>query len=203
MTKQEKSVNEKTNDSIYVALYKMQGSLTAVKKERQGYNFRYADLSDIWKVIRKPLSDNGLSLIQLVHSEEGRNYIITRLYHVSGEMIESKTLIEFTATKFQEVGTALTYYRRYALSAMLGIVSDDDVDDNLENGKKIYEKQKDPTISTQQLKVIEDLINGHEDIRLRINKSFGNTKNIPLPEYTKVVKTIKQLIEDKEKRNGL
>jgi len=197
----EEKVIEIAPESIYVSLCKLQGSLTTVEKKRKGYNFTYADLSDIWDMIRKPLAENGFALIQLVESEEGRNYIITQLHHTSGQMIQSKTLIEFTAKKFQEVGTAITYYRRYALSAMLGIVSDEDVDDKKEENDKLYSKSKELQLSEKQIKTIEGLINGHEDIRDKIKAAYYFLKNIPVAEYEKVVKTIKQLIKDKEKKN--
>ena len=195
MTKSEKNANE----NIYVSLCKLQSQFTTVEKKRKGYQFMYADLADIWAVIRKPLADNGFSLVQLVETIEGRNYIITKLFHVSGECIESKTLIEFTAKKFQEVGSSITYYRRYALSAMLGIVSDQDVDDTPQS-VDIYEKTALPTISGEQVKIIEALINGHENIRRRIVGEYKSIGNILVSDYTKVINAINKLIADKEKK---
>ena len=186
-------------DTIYVSLCKLQSQLTTVEKTRQGFNFKYADLSDIWAMIRKPLAANNFSLVQLVQTIDGRNYIITKLIHVSGEMIESQTLIEFTAKKFQEVGSSHTYYRRYALSAMLGIVSDEDVDDKLEKQDEIYEKAKEAVITPKQLADIEVLINGYDFIRNRMTKHYKGLKNIPLKDYESVVKSVNKLIEDQEK----
>lgn len=181
------------------AFCKAQASFKTVEKRRQGYNFVYADLSDIWDMIRKPLADNGLSIIQCIDCIEGRNHVVTCLLHTSGQYVEAKTLVEFTAKKFQDVGTALTYYRRYALSAMLGIVSDQDVDDKLEKQNEIYEETKN-VVSPKQLDTIEGLINGHDDIRQRMLKTYGGElKNIPAEHYKTVVSAIKKIIADKER----
>jgi len=186
----------KEKQTIYEALCSFQNSLPTIEKKRQGYNFKYADLSDIWEVIRKPLTNNGLSIVQLVQTEDGKNYIITKLLHISGECIESKTLIEFTAKKFQEVGTAISYYRRYSLSSLLGIVSDEDVDDKIEKQEEIYKKNN-QKISHEQLNIIEDLINGHNDIRERMIKKFKSLENIDKENFEVVIKTIQKLIYDK------
>ena len=183
-------------ENIYVALCKMQAELTAIEKKRSGYNFKYADLSDIWTMIRKPLSSNGFSLVQLVQSEEGSTYIITKLMHISGECIESKTLMEFTTKKIQDVGSAITYYRRYALSSMLAIVSDQDVD-SLTKQEDAYQKVQPVKISAEQLQDIETLINGHEDIRQRMLKAYGSLNNISVKNYNEVIRTIQKLITDK------
>jgi len=196
--KQEQKQEEVREDNIYMSLCKMQFALPTIEKKRNGYNFKYADLSDIWEAIRKPLRDNGFSLIQLVQSEEGKNYIITKLFHMSGEVIESKTLIEFTAKKFQDVGTALTYYRRYALSAMLGIVSDEDVDDSKSKKDDIYKDVSQQTISKQQIIAIENLINGHQDIRIEMIKHYKSLDKILADNYENVINIINKLIKDKE-----
>ena len=194
----ESKKKEVKEDNIYMSLCKLQSQLTTVDKKRKGYQFMYADLSDIWSMIRKPLTDNGFSVIQLIQTKEGQSYVITRLYHVSGEFIESDTLIEFTAKKFQDVGTGHTYYRRYALSAMLGIVSDSDVDDKKTPKEEIYQKVQPKKISELQLQSIENLINGHEDIRARMLKTYKSLTEISLCDFTKVMETIGKLIEDKE-----
>jgi len=201
---------KKAEGSIYSALCKAQSEFITIEKRRQGYNFKYADLADIWDMIRVPLTSNGLSLVQLIDSEDGSNYVITRLYHTSGDVISSRTLIEFTAKKFQEVGTAHTYYRRYALSAMLGIVSDEDVDDKLEKQEEIYKKQvvvsntysNKLLISQEQIRYIEELIKPHPDIKSRLLTSFGALHNIQLIDYDKIMTTVHKLIKDKEVKNG-
>jgi uncharacterized protein YfkK (UPF0435 family) len=210
MANKQKDINESVdNGNIYVSLCKFQSQLITVEKKRQGFNFKYADLTDVWDVIRKPLTENGFSIIQLVQSEDEKTYIITKLYHVTGECIESKTLMNFTAKKFQDVGTAIAYYRRYSLCSMIGIVSDSDVDSKkIEDDGDIYEKvkkeepKKVPCISNKQLTIIRNLINGHEDIRFRMEKAYeGDLKNILAENYYFVISTIEKLINDKVNNN--
>jgi hypothetical protein len=196
-------MNGKKN--IYKALCDFQAVVPAVEKLRQGYNFTYSDLADIWLVIRKPLTENGLSLTQLVESDEnGNNYMTTRLCHISGETIESKMMMVFQAKKLTEVGSAMTYYRRYMLSAMLGIVSDQDVDAKVEKQEQIYEEKKVkklPNISKEQLKTIDDLINGYSSIRARMVKAYGSLSKIKESDFDTVVTAINKLISDIEASN--
>lgn len=200
MRDDKKQENKNIEETIYMAICKMQSALTAVEKKRTGYNFKYSDLSDIWDVIRGPLTDNGLSLIQLVNTEESQTYIITRLYHVSGECIESRTLMEFTSRKFQEVGSAITYYRRYALSAMLGVVSDEDVDSKSQSKQQeIYQKKEPPKLTPEQVNQINVLLNGYDDIREQIaNILPGNDiSTISQSQFGGLLKWINKAIADK------
>lgn len=179
--------------NIYAALCKMQAALTTVEKGRQAYNFKYADLATIWEMIRRPLTDNGLSVTQLVNTENDKTYLITRLMHISGDAIESKALMEYAPKKVTEFGALITYYRRYMLSAMLGIVSDEDIDD----GKEDNTEKKPSIISAEQLAHIESLINGYDDIRQRMVKAFGSIANISVDKYDMIVNSINKLIADK------
>lgn len=195
------------NKNIYEALCKFQAVMPAVEKTRQGYNFIYCDLADIWLAIRKPLTDNGLSVMQLIQSDDnGNNYMVTRLCHTSGESIESKTLMVFQAKKLTEVGSAYSYYRKYSLSAILGIVSDQDVDAKVEKQEQIYEKkevqkvQKIQNVSKEQLTIIEELINGHSSIRARMTKAYGSLDKIKADNFSTVITAIKKLIADQDEK---
>lgn len=95
------------------------------------FKSKYAPLCDILNDVRPLLSKHGLSVIQ-APGGDGQNIIITTLLlHESGEYIEADPLVlkakEATA---QGAGSAITYGRRYALSAILGISSEDDDDGN-------------------------------------------------------------------------
>ena len=73
--------------------------------------------------VRKPLSDNGLSVVQVIR--DGRLH--TMLLHTSGQRLCSDYPLPATARP-QEMGSALTYARRYSLSALVGIAADEDDD---------------------------------------------------------------------------
>lgn len=114
------------------ALAKAQGALknpnknkTVTVQTRSGapYKYSYADLPEILDTIRKPLSENGLAVLQVV--KDGN--LVTMLTHSSGQCITSEIPLELSGPP-QEVGSRLTYLRRYSLISLLNIAADDDDD---------------------------------------------------------------------------
>lgn len=115
------------------ALVKAQAAIQPAVKDKTNPAFRsrYADLSSVWDACRKPLTDNGLSIVQMpIDAEPGRVALETILLHSSGEYISSTVSTALVKTDPQGVGSALTYLRRYALSAVVGVVADEDDDGN-------------------------------------------------------------------------
>lgn len=119
-------------ENLAKALCKFQSQMEAITKDATNpfYKSKYATLDAIWSAIRKPLTDNELSVTQLP-DEDG---LTTVLLHTSGEYISSTAKIHM-GNKPQEQGSAYTYMRRYALSAILGLVTDEDDDANSTNHK--------------------------------------------------------------------
>lgn len=119
------------------ALVKAQGQLQIAVKDSINPAFRskYADLGAVWDACRAALQDNQLTVIQLpMRGEGGFASLETVLMHESGEFISSVSETRLVKDDPQGYGSAITYLRRYALSAMLGIVADDD-DGNLASGQ--------------------------------------------------------------------
>jgi hypothetical protein len=112
------------------ALNKLQGELKTVSRDKVNpfFKSKYADLSAVWDACRKPLADHGLSLIQTTDSVGADIFLETLLLHESGEWIKGKLPINPVKPDPQGVGSAISYARRYAMSAMLGIASDEDDD---------------------------------------------------------------------------
>lgn len=126
---QSENINE-----LMTALSKAQGKMkpAVFNKINPHFKSKYADLASIWDAIRVPFSENGLSVIQTVESKEGYTHVmVTTLAHASGQFIRSEMPIMLTDTKPQALGSALTYYRRYALSAIAGVTADEDDDGNI------------------------------------------------------------------------
>ena len=114
---------------LATALSKVQGQLTFAKKDSANPFFKstYADLESVWDSCREALAKNGLAVIQMPGNFfEGRMWLITRLVHSSGEWIEQEMSVPVTKPDAQGAGSALTYMRRYALAAFVGIVQADD-----------------------------------------------------------------------------
>lgn len=116
------------------ALAKAQKAMRPALKDSENPYFksRYADLNAIWDAIRGPLTDNGLSVVQAVTMDPGTTTTVieTTLLHVSGEFISGRMPLMPIKPDPQAQGSAITYGRRYALSAMVGITSDEDDDGN-------------------------------------------------------------------------
>ena len=85
--------------------------------------YQYADLASLLTATLMPLLDQGLMPIQVVDAE--RSLIVTRLTHVSGQWIESSYPIDLHQSP-QQIGSALTYGRRYTLMALLCTAAEDD-----------------------------------------------------------------------------
>ena len=116
----------------------VQGQLTYAKKDSKNPFFKsnYADLESVWDACRDLLADNGLSLAQFpgscetLHLKENEATVFmtlnTILMHESGEWISQEMSVPVSKADAQGAGSALTYMRRYALAAVVGVVQADD-----------------------------------------------------------------------------
>ena len=91
------------------------------------FKSNYADLDTVIKSCFPQLTKNGLSIIQGNDTDErGSFYVTTMLLHDSGQWIKSRLKMPITKPDAQGVGATITYARRFALSAMVGIAQTDD-----------------------------------------------------------------------------
>ena len=120
--------------ALAAALVKTQSAMGGAKKDSTNPHFKtaYADLASVWDACRAPLANAGLSIVQLVSSErlhpsEATHAIIeTILAHSSGEWVSSTLAVPLTKSDAQGLGSAITYGRRYALAAIVGVCPADD-----------------------------------------------------------------------------
>ena len=129
------------------ALAKAQGEMAAAKKDSTNpfYHSKYADLAQIVEAIRKPLSDNGLAISQLVQPDAEAAVIETILMHQSGEWLSSIIQLKPVKTDPQGIGSAITYARRYALGAIVGLATEEDDDAESAMGRDgLKSKPKEP-----------------------------------------------------------
>jgi len=111
------------------ALSIVQGKLTYAKKDSANpfFKSKYADLESVWDACRDLLSANGLAVVQLPGEYfEGTMALTTIITHSSGEWISQQMSLPVTKPDAQGAGSALTYMRRYALAAAIGVVQADD-----------------------------------------------------------------------------
>lgn len=151
---QSENINE-----LATALSKCQGEITPAIKDSNNpfFKSKYADLNSVWSVCREPLSKHGLAVIQTMDKDEaGALVLITTLAHSSGQWIRSKTPIPLLKSDPQAMGSSITYMRRYSLSAIVGISTDEDDDGekamnrNGEVKPKPKEKPKAEAITKEQ-----------------------------------------------------
>lgn len=113
---------------LNAALAKAQAEFPPIKRDKTvntgSYSYSYAPLDAILEAVRKPLSENGLSLIQLLDG----NGIRTELRHEAGGVIGATFPLPHVPEKPQELGSMLTYLRRYGAVAILGIAPEEDDD---------------------------------------------------------------------------
>ena len=130
----------------------VQGKLTYATKDSANpfFKSKYADLESVWDSCRSLLSDNGLSVIQMPGNFfEGRMWLITRLCHASGEWIEQEMSIPVAKQDAHGCLAAVTYMRRGALAAFLGIVQSDDDGNTASN--KVLETIKQPVVKPKEI----------------------------------------------------
>jgi hypothetical protein len=124
--------------SLAGALAKAQGEMEAASKANINPHFKskYADLASVWDACRLPLSKHGLAVLQPVRADGPKVTITTLLVHASGEWISESLTMTAQQNTPQAVGSAITYGRRYGLSAMVGIAPDDDDGNAASQGKR-------------------------------------------------------------------
>lgn len=128
-----------TIDHISLALSKAQGEIEDVRKDQQGYGYKYADLAQVLSHARPILSRHELAVLQDAHMDGENLSVTTRIVHSSGQWLELGPLTMVVEPKkglshAQCVGSVVTYARRYALTAALGIAQEDD--DGASGGEK-------------------------------------------------------------------
>jgi hypothetical protein len=128
----------KTSESISKissALIKAQQEIKVAIYDATNPHFRskYASLGSVVEACKEALNKNKIVFIQGSHSDKELPKMIcvtTRLLHESGEYIEDTIAVPYVQDTPQALGSSLTYARRYGLSSLLGIVSDEDDDGN-------------------------------------------------------------------------
>lgn len=134
-------------NELATALSKAQGEMQAAIKDKINPFFKssYADLGSVWDAARPVLSKYGLCVMQTTEMtpDGSRIIMVTTLAHTSGQWMKSFLPLNPAKNDSQGVGAAITYLRRYSLSAIVGVVCDDDDDGEtaVGRGKQQYQQQ--------------------------------------------------------------
>ena len=155
---------------------KLDADTDYVTKTGKKIKFKYASLPEILKTVRPVLSKHGIALLQEPKTVENVVQITTTLIHKSGEWVRFEPLVMKAASPYaQEIGSAITYGRRYNISSVLGLGAEDDDDGNAaqdgikdnveknehpkkESPKKESSKEEYDYATPEQVAEIKDLI---------------------------------------------
>jgi len=126
-------MSETTNElnELAAALAKAQGEIQPAPKDADNPYFKskYASLPAVRAAMQEAFAKTGLSVVQIPEVDQGRICLHTLLLHSSGQKLNCGTLAaEVDLTNPQKLGSAITYFRRYALAAISQTVADDDDD---------------------------------------------------------------------------
>lgn len=187
--------SEQVNE-LAAALAKAQGQLEGAKKSSSNpfFKSKYADLAECWNTCREALTANEISVIQMPEeiNENGRLNITTMLAHSSGQYISSTLTMTVTKLDPQAIGSAITYGRRYALAAMVGLAQEDD------DGEKAMERSKDKKSVESPINITSVSENGSvrfiNGVQCQIQDENGDWHDV---EFLKIEVLEKLLNDDK------
>jgi len=109
---------------FYQGLFEIQKVLKPIGKNADGYNYKYADLPQVWKNVQAVVAKNGFVVYHQVTIEG----VKTTALHSSGEALEST--VPFSGSiKPQEKGSEITYFKRYNILALFNVIVEGEDDD--------------------------------------------------------------------------
>lgn len=183
-------------DKLATALSKFQGEEINIPKngcvKYGNTEFRHAKLADILAVIRPLLSKHGLAISQDCQIKESNVEITTTRMHESGQYMSSTLLMPIMkgSNPMQAIGAAITYGRRYAICAPLGIESEDDTDGNVDNSHSNADEDN-------RLDLLRDLIRKYDIPKevwegWQIHFSIRNFNELSLCDLNKLIAKIEK-----------
>jgi hypothetical protein len=186
-----------------LALAKAQGdmAMAGMHADNPFFKSKYATFSMLVKASRPSLSKNGLSVIQRVVNENDIPFLGTMLLHASGEWIESRIKIAPIKTDPQSLGSCLSYLKRYAYTALVGVICDDE-DDDAESAMKEYRAPRteykqvnDELISEDQYNDLFYQLSGFPEILVQVLEGLRirDLREMPRERYRKSLNRILEL----------
>lgn len=206
-------MSDALQSDLAAALVAFQASAPTINKGRTAliptksggsYSYKYADLSDIWESIRPALKDNGLAVTQsLTGGSGGFMGITTTVWHKSGQHIADTVEMAIQGRSPQEVGSQVTYFKRYALSALLGLSTEED-DDGAAASRPRKAEVDEPPQRTEMDDALDELDDAVAALKLHAgdvaSQFYAKHKKPPRHSTVETVRAfVKQLHDDAEK----
>lgn len=196
----------KTSESINelsTSLIKLQGELENIGKDSTGYGYKYTSLDKLLEYLRPLMSKSNLGIIQTPTNEDNKIGVTTRLIHTSGQYIEDTLLMDKSSlakmNDYQVAGSIISYFRRYAISSILGIASDDDIDVDIKpiEPKLKQEVKQQVTIDRQQVLNIESLIATTNSDKAKFLQAFkiNRLEDMHNDNYSKAISALESKLK--------
>ena len=131
-------------EALVAALAELQNPRKDKTANTGAYSYKYADLATILDGVRPVLGRHGLAITQDVQVSDGQMLILTVLHHTSGQSLTFGPIQAAAGRDWQGLGSAVTYARRYALTAALGLAGDED-DDAIATKPRAITRHQGPT----------------------------------------------------------
>jgi hypothetical protein len=200
--------------ALAAALSKAQADITGALKDSSNpfFKSKYADLASCWDACRKQLAANNLAVIQTTEVTEGGTVLVTTLAHSSGEWMRGTLPVVTKDNGPQAQGSGITYARRYALAAIVGLAQ---IDDDAEAaqarpftnnprgdlGKTIPAAERDPLVAEFRaaldldaeekdiavaIYAIHDRIKSNHDLYVAVSDCLNSKERSALKAYIKM-----------------
>lgn len=177
-----------------------------ILKTKEAFGYHYADLPNIIEVITPLLKRHGIGYVHYnsYHEVLAKNVVITEVFNVDNEsdVIESHTLIDDKAVlakmnRFMTEGSAITYFRRYHLTTILGLTTDEDSD---AGGKRPTKQKPGRSVEASSehevdyVEIFKNIIaNNPEDKGVKANKTLElYKKSISNEDIAKITRLIQE-----------
>lgn len=197
---------------LTMALSKAQGEMhnpanTAINPF---FKSKYAPLSEVINTVRPILSKYGLSFFQDDYGTGESITVTTTIFHSSGEWLQSGELTgKPEKNTVQAMGAVITYLRRYQLSSVLGLSSEDDTDGN-ESGKtetnngKTKVESKEELITPEQVKAVHTLITKTKTDPEKIKEYYkvNSSKELTKKQATELIDRLSKKVEETKELNA-
>lgn len=145
---------------LVAALVQVQATVEGAVKGKANPAFKgtkYADLSAVWEACREQLVTNDLTVVQFPgEMVDNRMTMTTQLSHATGEWMRGTLSIPLSKVDAQGYGSAVTYARRYALAAVVGVCPEDD-DGNAASQRGPQRQEQPQTINDDQRNILTTL----------------------------------------------
>lgn len=115
--------------SLLKSFVQVKQALEQPSKSKDGYGYKYADLNAVLTAIQKAIGGLDLAYIQQPVNEIAKTGVENYIFNSKGAVIDfGSYLLDITKPQAQQYGSALTYCRRYSISSIFGIASEEDTD---------------------------------------------------------------------------